>query len=749
MSLMLHTLAAPANGTGTPYYGQSAPNPIGILSRLRRRKWSFVVTAFAIATFVAGLFFILPKTYLASSAVTVTLPDPVVGNLSTLSGKEGDDADLESQILMLRSPTFLADVLTKPEVVAALWAECEASRHSSMLAWAKLQLTVYLGNTQSCEHPGSLTRVLDRLNGNLSIGIAGRSRVISIAYSSVSPDTATVVVNTIANAYVEHKTAAKTGSRGVAVEWLRTEIDRYVQTLRDGEKAVVDYRQKHGLVRGELAPISSETLSSLSKALAAAEANGSEAAANLQALKVRPETSQAVLTSHTISELRFQQAVVLEQIARLGATWKGGSAVFAQLQSQEAALSGQIQQEINRLASSASQQLAASTQLVKSLNDRLEALKADVGVASGQEAEIAGMVRRNDVNWSIYVDLTRKANELETERRLLTGDVEIVSLAYTPDKPWFPKPILFIAGGGILAFVGGGAMALFRDRSDTSLRATSSLKTDFGVQVLAHIPELKELARRGLDGLSQSAQLALKEAIRSLYAQCFLTGQGQPKSILITSSLPGEGKSFTALSLANFAATAGKRVLLIEGDLRRPTFANLLSVPSQPGLRDVLTGNATLEGVVLSGVEGNLDVIVAGQPTLSSTELFCNGQIEELLSSAASMYDLVVIDTPPTEMLMDARVLASRVDGVLYCAHWGSSRTASVQNGIGGIVQAGGRVMGIVINRIRVGEFSLYDSVSNLEARPSATLEGFIRTRGLTGLSSGRRPRETPDFSFH
>ena len=176
------------------------------------------------------------------------------------------------------------------------------------------------------------------------------------------------------------------------------------------------------------------------------------------------------------------------------------------------------------------------------------------------------MVRQNDVERSIYVDLTRKANELETERRVLTGDVQLVNLADIPYKIWFPRPILFLAGGGILSIGVGCAIALLRDRRDNSLRLTSSLRADLGIQVLAHIPESKELARHGFGGVRRDGQLALWEAVRSLYAQCLLMSRrDSPKTILVTSSVPGEGKSLVTLALAGFAAAAGRRVPIDRG----------------------------------------------------------------------------------------------------------------------------------------------------------------------------------------
>ena len=278
------------NGTATkdeaPYHIQAASEGASILARLRRRFWSFLLGLSATGALIAGLFFILPKTYLATAAVAITLPDPVVGNMPTLSEKMGDDADVESQLLMLRSPTLLGSVLARPDVAAAVRAECEAAPQSSPIGWVKFKLAGLIGASPSCEDRlATVSKALDWLDANLKIGIAGRSRVVDVSYASILPETAATVVNAIANVFVDYKTAQKSESRGVAVAWLRSEIDRRAQALHAGEQAVAEYRQQHGLARGELAPISSEQLSSLSRLLAAAEGNRAVAAAQLQQLQ--------------------------------------------------------------------------------------------------------------------------------------------------------------------------------------------------------------------------------------------------------------------------------------------------------------------------------------------------------------------------------------------------------------------------------------------------------------------------------
>ena len=257
----------------------------------------------------------------------------------------GDDADVESQLLMLRSPTLLGSVLARPDVAAAVRAECEAAPQSSPIGWVKFKLAGLIGASPSCEDRlATVSKALDWLDPNLKIGIAGRSRVVDVSYASICPETAATVVNAIANVFVDYKTAQKSKSRGVAVVRLRSEIDRRAQALHAGEQAVAEYRQQHGLARGELAPISSEQLSSLSRLLAAAEGNRAVAALQLQQLQSGSgklqdaQETRAAFNSHTISELRFKRATVLGQIARLTSTWKGSSGIVDQLQSEQAML---------------------------------------------------------------------------------------------------------------------------------------------------------------------------------------------------------------------------------------------------------------------------------------------------------------------------------------------------------------------------------------------------------------------------
>ncbi len=720
----MYSQAVIANGA--PVYPEAfAPEPAGIWSQLRRRKLVFAVAAATAAALVAGAYFLLPKYYMADAAVTVSPPQQLLGTAQSAElEKLGDEADLQTQLLVINSPRLLGEILTSPEIAGALRSECEAQQS---LSWpARIKNAVGLGDTCD-ELLGTSEAGVEWLKQHLQVSVAGRSRVIDVGYRSVLPQVASQVANALTAAYLQDKQSEVSGSRETAVKWLREELTSRGNDLRDSEVAIENYRRTHGLERGQQAPIASEQLSQLAKELATAEASKADAAAALDQLGPDPKNleravqSGPVLNSHTISELRVRQAAVGAQIAHLAATWGDRSPVLASLRQQELAIVGQIQNETARIAASIRQQYANANQEVATLDQQVDALKRTVGTAGNAEAAISAMVQSAQVQREIYLDLAKKANDLETERRVMTGDAELVNYADVPLHVWFPKPIIFGALGLILALGSGTGAAMLWDRKDQSVRTTGSLSAAVGAPVLARIPEAPSadtVSRLAVLGTKPSA---LQDAIRTLYASCVLLPRGEsPRTVLITSAEPDEGKTFITLNLAAFAAAAGKRVLVVENDMRQPSMGRLLKLPPGKGLADLLCGRASLADVVLHDARNRFDIIPAGRPVLNSTELAASPAMQHLIETAVSHYDLVLFDSPPSLVMMDARLLVSRMDRVLFCARWGHSPLVTVAEGIKGVQDAGGHIAGLVLNRVRPSEYKLYEGV------PDPGFEAYI-----------------------
>jgi succinoglycan biosynthesis transport protein ExoP len=673
----------------------------GILARLSRRKTSFLLGFGLTAIAVAAAFTALPRTYRASASLMVASDDALLrsGAQSAEAQRLGDPADIESQMLMLRSPRLGRMILAEPKVANALIADCEAAREGT---WAT-RLMAQLQKPESCETLSTdHSAALQRMEGAFSIGPSGRSRVIEVSYVSAVPETAVIVSNALVDAYLRDDKERKVDSHDNAINWLNTEIDRSGEELRKAETDIETYRSQHGIVRGQMASISSERLSSLGQQLAEAQASYAHALSRSSQSARDTNSVQEVLKSQTVADLKRQAAELSARRADLQQHYGDRYPALLSVNDQLREVQRQLAQESQRVGVSLQGDLQASAGRVAELRGQFDKLMRDVGNTGGAEAGIAIMVRDVEARREIYVEQLKKVNILQTERRLLTGDARLVNHAEIPERPWFPKRLPFAAVGLVLSTAVGAGLGLLRDHGDGTLRSTN-LRQLAGVSIAGSIPWVR--ARRGarwpLRDLYNPSPL--QEAVRAIFSRCMLVPGNVPKTLMIGSSDVGEGKTFLTLALALFAVTTGRRVLVIEADLRRPTFRKALRLPEGPGLSEFLQAEKLNPDQPLSEMVvkyRGLHVITAGKPSVASTELLSKERFERLLQVAASTYDFVLIDSPPTLLLMDAQVLARRVDGIIYCASFGRSRLERVLRGINDLENAGGRMLGVVVGGV-------------------------------------------------
>ncbi|EJW11503.1 lipopolysaccharide biosynthesis [Rhodovulum sp. PH10] len=705
----------------------AAPAPrTGLLVRVWRRRGLFAAV-FALVMVVAVIaLLVLPVRYLASGSVIVAEQEPGIPTASAAwAQKIGDPADLESQLLVIRSPRVMRLAMATPGAVEAVGEECRHEATHGLFG-------TLLPTLRRCDRltPGS-DALIDYVSARYKVGTVGRSRVIAIAYQSPLPDVARTLANALITAFLDDQRTTLSSSREEAATYLWQELDRLDREVREEDAKIQAFRRERGLMRGATAPIASERLTSIGQQLSAAEAARADAAARLKEIRADQArgsaSAPAVLSSRTVADLKQQTSTVDARLAAASIAFGTRHPSLRALQQERDALQQRMAAEIASIAESAQKTYDAADALVASLKQQMATVKAEVATATTDEASIESMVRNADIKRQKYAELYKRASELETERRVLIGSTRLVSLAELPNKPFFPKKLPFLAGGLTLATLLAFAAALLRDRADRSVRASSDLALLAGTPIFAQLPRVARehrvappvlglLARRAHD-LPIAAALAearrdplLQDALRKLYAGIALASGRRPmRSIMLTSAGPREGKTFTTLALAQLIAATGQRVLVVECDLRCPTFAAALDLPASPGLAAVLRGRFPFrEAVVRTGI-ANLDALPAGRPTTDSTELLMGPVIGELITWA-NLYDLVLLDSPPADSLMDAHVLARHVDGVLCCTRWGHSSVAAAASVIGELRAAGGEVFGLAVTMVKPDDHALYET---------------------------------------
>jgi polysaccharide biosynthesis transport protein len=726
-----------------------------LILRLRRRWPTFAVGFVVVIGLVWVALQILPARYSATSAILVQSGQPSLGQTNPLltgaTARIGDPADIDSQIQMIRSPRLLRQILATPAIAGTLAAACEqeqAGRQAALEAIYRRLTHVGLeaaaeaaagafgadalrpASEVCAETVADKERMVEAIARRLTVTANGRSRVLTVSFRSSTPEAAVAVANGLGDVYLADNSAAKVQAGRQTIAWLGEEAERLGETLKEKEALIEAHRRQHDLVRGQTALVSAERLSSLTSQLAQAQAQHADALSRLGEVREARErgeklaTIPAVLSSQTVKSFKEQEAAVLRRLSELEDKYGAKHPLVQQAVAERRQIARHIEAEGREIVAGLERETNAAKARESSILRLLQTVKSEAAAANDAEMGLQGLLRDVSVGRELYLGLSRRMRELEAETRAQTPDARLVNYAERPVEPSFPKPLLFMAAGVFLATSVGVALAYLRDRADNSVRALSDLTTDTPMPILGFIPAERWLHRSPDTFIARIGQepSPLREAVRALYAQLGLMTKRHIGSVLVTSSEAAEGKTTLAASLAMFAASVGSRVLLIEADLRRPTFGRLMDVAvNAPGLEAYLRGEAAVADVIDTLAAPRwprLHVIPAGRSAPDSTELLSNGRIEALLAEVKPAYDLVIIDSPPCQQLMDARILGCLVDGILYSVRWGASRPDAVRGGLRSLTELGGHALGVVLGMVQVRQYARYEHTAVPAMRP-------------------------------
>ncbi|MGJ4892568.1 exopolysaccharide transport family protein [Bradyrhizobium sp. HKCCYLRH3099] len=683
------------------------------VARIWRRRGVFAIVAGAVLALAVAALVLLPVRYLATASVIIAEQEPGANTSAAWAQKIGDPADMESQLLVIRSPRLLRQIMSAPGVVDAVVGECERGR--------------LLGSVEACQRlKTDVSAFIDHVDGRFSVASAGRSRVINISYQSSSPEVAQTLANALTQTFLEDQRTEGANSREVASSWLWQELKQLDQQLREADDKIQKFRRTKGLMRGANAPISSERLTSIGQQLSQAEAARAEAAARLQEIKSEqergPTDAPSVLQSRTIADLKQQLTTVSAQLASAAGVLGPKHPSILALTREQATIQQRLVEEMQTIAASAQKTFDANNALVNSLKKQMDTAKAEAGSASLDEASIESMVRDTEIKRQQYAELYKKASELETERRVLRGSTRLVSLAELPSKPFFPKKLPFLAAGLTLAMIFGVGAALLADQfgarrirqpvpdadsapspqvaapeadaapaivPETPAVATTSpdvetpplaperkshLPSVADVSILACLPRLKSLRQMSALGaiLQGHRPLAIPHVLRlasednefqhtlhDLLHELGIEQPGRPLRLVVTSPDAGDGKTTTACALAEHLAAAGRRVLLVECDIAHACFAEIMALPRSAGWLGALEHGTPLREAVLRTEHPCLDVLPAGAIHGPVGDILDAVGLDHLLGGLDG-YDAVIVDT----------LLPSRRDDFLAGTDW-------------------------------------------------------------------------------
>jgi polysaccharide biosynthesis transport protein len=710
---------------------------LAVAGVLRRRKW-FILTV-AIVGGLIGLMLglrITPEYTARSMVVVKPQEDPLAEGQPPVPSLAKDPGAFETQQKIMQSRAHIARVMTDlrlyedPEFNAALRrpeeSESPNGSFSRLLAMVPESWLVATGLADVSEpvdaQPGPppeliRQRAVDAFQSKLEIGSEDNSYIITVDFTSADPAKAALIANRTAELYVQSQIDAKSADIGDTLAWLREQIEALRTEVGAAEAAVERFRAQNDLLDVKDVRLSEQELAELNGQLVLARANLAAQQAKLALLddlrgQNQLDSMAEVIGSPVIITLRQQESDILRREAELAQEYGARHPLMQQLTQEKASIQAKVGQEIARIIRGLENDARVTSAQVQALEGELAASKS----ASGGDREIGVQLRQlereAEAARSLYQTLLQRYAELGAQQDFVRPDVQVLTVAKTPEAPSSPGPLPFAGAGFTVAFVFGGLVALLRERLDRTLRGARETRAALGLPVLALVPKLGRIPQyeKPHRYLMAKPLSVYCESVRAVYTSLRLGRQnGQsPHMVLVTSALPGEGKTTFAVSLAVFAACTGHRTLLVDFDLRHQRVAHELDLPGGGELLESRDQAPGLTKTVRDPETGVDVLLIAGDP-LEPTSFFDRpGRIEELLAGLGRQYDLVILDSAPAIVASETRVAALHADQVIYAVRWGETSEIIARDGLEALREAGANVAGVVVTMVNLRKHVQY-----------------------------------------
>jgi exopolysaccharide transport family protein len=674
---------------------------VDLLQMTRTRLGVFLRASIGLFLAIVTVALLTPPRYTGVSRVMVdtrqnnTLNGQNVQQI--LSGIPTDQASILDQVQILKSRQLAGRVVDKlrldldPEFAPKLTG-------TSLLGY--LNPIHYLRppviDQLNAEERKELLRdkTIDRFEGSLDVAQIQQSTAIGIEFQSGDPAKAARIANAIADAYVEDQLNAKLEATQHATQWISSRLGKLAQDARVSEAALEKYKADHHLTdvtgSGGSGSISvlDQQIAAATTQLMQAQVDRAQAEATLSRVRSLVNSGHAadvsqVVSSPLITQLRQQQAELVQKQAEMASRYGPSHPKMLDLIAEKRDLQTKIEEEIQHVVGTAANDVAVASARAGALEASLRQLEGRSSVQGQARVEERELEANSGSTRALYDSFMSRIKQTEQEQTLQIPDARVISRSPVPTSQSFPPLSLVFAASIPCSLIFGFLVVMVLEKLDHGFRTVARVEETLGLPVLATLPDMvggggigaasRERGKVAVaDEIIDRPTGTYAEAVRGLQMGLSLSNvDSAPRVIVVTSAVPAEGKTTTALSLARHAAQSGKKTILVDGDLRRPSVRLMTDLAhSQFDLIDVLQGTCAVDHAIVPDSRSSLTLLPATKGVRNAPDLLESQAMRNLVTQLSGQYDVVIIDSAPILPVNDTKILARLADAMLFVVRW-------------------------------------------------------------------------------
>ncbi|MPY74203.1 MAG: AAA family ATPase [Alphaproteobacteria bacterium] len=737
-----------------------------ILDRLRRRWRVIVGIVGTVVVVTSGFLYVVTPSYSAKGQLLIDNRANQVTNMnSVVVGPSSDITDVPNEVEILKS-SILAGLVVEslgldkdPEYNLVLRAETMEKEP----LWRRAQDTIQTSIKSFFASPKKEAAPEDEKKKSqqdewfeqikvdqarahinevflksLSVNSTQSTRVIDVEFDSKDPVKAAKVVNELMRTYLENQVQYQKRGMQKATERLGKIAAELKDEVIAAENAVQDYRSKSRLIEAKGTSVTAQQLAELNSRLVQARADEAAAAARLsqvsRLLKVPGSMAAApdVLSSPTIMRLKERETDLQREMSDLTTRYGAKHPKMIKITAELRGLRSRMTDETNKVVEGLSNEVAVARAKLASLQGGLGRLENDAIDINQQEIKLRELEREAQSKRELHQTFLIRYRETSARQEMIEPVARIVSYAEPPRQPAFPKRTKTLAIATMLSTLIAIAAALVLEGLRRNFETAEEVEKVTGSRCLGVLPRTQKPMAL-LDGQQRLRLLnpysRLNQAIQNIRSTLYLENESRhPKTLLITSALPREGKTTFAAWYASFCASLGQKVILIDSDFERPKIHQIMQVSNDVGLANIFADDLDLKSVIHTDAKTGISFITAGRTDVRGSQLIDSTKMQEILDTLSWDYDLIVIDSAPVLALTDAHIIAKLVDSTVFVLQWCRTRHDMA-------VAAARRLQSIDVTSI--GGFVL----SQVSPRRSAGIIGYAPYVGDDGAAETKIQR--------